>query len=116
MRPPHSHPDSDCQGLNVGEELVGGYGWVLIEVALPCGEGLLHIVFQLELYRIRSNDEGAAEVSFPLFKDRPEIEEQDVVCADHQVWRIFCIGQEGVLARADDSLVPVGGDAIQLFG
>jgi hypothetical protein len=89
---------------------------MVFEVLLTIRECRLDVVSHLELEGIGAKNERPAEIRFPLLKDRPEIEKEDVVFPDGEVGRIFGVRKEGILASANDSLVPVSPDSVQLLG
>src|ERR1700733_9800456 len=105
----------NCQRLGIAVKFAAGDVWLPLEISLPVREPLTHVFSQFVLYGIRAQNIGSPEVCFPFLENRSQIQEQDVVSSDGQVGRVFSIRQQGILARADDSLVPIGVDAIHLF-
>src|ERR1700721_1287059 len=59
---------------------------------------------------------GTPEISLPLRKDWPEIQEKNVVFLQSQIRRVLVIRQQGISTGANNSFVPIGRDAIHLFG
>ena len=55
---------------------------VLLEILLPLGESLFDIAAEPVLHGIVSDHIGPAEIRFPLFEHRSEIEKRDVVFSD----------------------------------
>src|ERR1700683_1142906 len=105
----------NCQRLGMAEEFAAGDVRAFLEISLSVRERLTNVFSQFVLYGIGAENVGSAEVCFPFLKYRTEIQEQDVVSSDGQVGRVFGIRQQGIFARADDSLVPIGIDSIHLF-
>src|SRR5579862_9020909 len=62
------------QGDGVGEEFVRSDLRMSAEIFFAFGEGRGDIVAQSQFHRIVANDKSAAEVRFPFFEDRAEIE------------------------------------------
>jgi hypothetical protein len=104
------------QTLSIGVQLGSSNFRVLVKVALALGETFFNVGEQLRFQWIVTHHVGAAKVGLPFFEDRAQVEKGDVVIGNGQVGRIFGIGRERISTRADDTFVPVAGDAIHALG
>src|ERR1700723_2679915 len=89
---------------------------MILEIFLSVGKSLGDIVAQLQLDRVGTDHEGPAEIRFPLFKYRAQIQKKDVVFSDHQIRRIFIVRSKCIAPGANDALVPVGGNPTHPLG
>ena len=86
-----------------------------MEVALALGESLSNISLHLLLERIIPENEGSTEIGLPCFEYWSEIQEQDVIVSDHQVWWVVGIRQQSISSCSHNSFVPVSSNPIHLF-
>jgi hypothetical protein len=70
-----------------------------------------NVVDELVLAWVRAQDVGAAEVSLPGAEQRPKIKVHDIIGADAPIGRRIVVGENRVLAAADDAFVPMASHA-----
>jgi hypothetical protein len=100
-----------CQILCVSVKLRGGDVRMTLEVFLALDERPFNVLAKFFLERIVSNHEGPPKISFPLFEYWAEVEKDNFVILQRQVWRIFIVGQERVGSGPYNALVPMLGDS-----
>src|ERR1700691_5459574 len=104
------------QLLSIGVQLRRGDLSVFLKIPLALCERLFDVAAQLAFLRIVSNDVGPPEVGFPVFEHGTEIEKDDVILPDRQIWRILIVGGQCVVPCAHDAFVPMARDPEHAFG
>src|ERR1700722_436085 len=101
--------------FDVMEEFAAGSVGMVFEILLAVRKCRLDVLAHLEFQRIGAENERPPKIHFPLLEDGTEIEKQNVVFTDGVVGRILGVRKERIRARANDALVPVGLDSIELL-
>src|ERR1700722_4763406 len=104
------------QRFDVVEELACGDFGSLVEISFALSKCLADIAFHFALQGVRAQNKRPTKIGLPMLEDRAQVQKENVISSDHQIRRIVIIGKQGILARANDALMPIGGDAIHLLG
>src|ERR1700691_1023890 len=103
------------QLLSIGVQLRGGDLSVFLKIPLALSKRRFDVAAQLAFLRIVSYDIGPPEVGFPVFEHRTEIEKDDVILPDRQIWRTLIVESQGIAPGAHDAFVPIARDPVHAF-
>src|SRR5271170_4696722 len=104
------------QLLGIRVQLRRGDLRVFMKIPLAASKRFFDVAAQLAFLRIASNDVGPTEIGFPFFEHGAEIEKDDVVLPDRQVWRVLIVRCQSVAPCSHDAFVPIARDPIHTFG
>ena len=89
---------------------------MLLKILLAAGKRLFDVAAEFSFERIVAYNVGPAEICLPFLEHRAEVEKDNVVLTNREVWRIFIIGSQSVRSGAHNAFVPVAGDAEHALG
>jgi hypothetical protein len=65
---------------------------------------------------VGSSNLGPPKVGLPLLEHRTEVQKDDVILPNRQIWGILIIGSQSVAPRPHDAFVPIARDSIHAPG
>lgn len=83
-----------------------------MKIPFAAGECLFDVAAELVLQRIASYNVGPPKIGFPVLKHRTEVQKDDVILSNRQVWRILIVWSQGIAPCAYDAFVPIARDPI----